>query len=99
MRWERKEQVASVFPGKEEGASLTSAKSRITIQCIFQAAISLRVKRLQIIIAVGMPVGKLSQANQDLSAVLERQFKLLLFLQEALLGNCSPHGLALFLAL
>lgn len=79
--------------------SLTSAKSRITIQCIFQAAISLRVKRLQIIIAVGMPVGKLSQANQDLSLVLERQFKLLLFLQEALLGNCSPHELALFLAL
>lgn len=85
--------------GRRREPSLTSAKSRITIQCIFQAAISLRVKRLQIIIAVGMPVGKLSQANQDLSAVLERQFKLLLFLQEALLGNCSPHGLALFLAL
>lgn len=31
--------------------SLTSAKSRITIQCIFQAVISLRVKRRQIIIA------------------------------------------------
>lgn len=32
--------------------SLTSAKSRITIQCIFQAVISLRVKRRQIIIAL-----------------------------------------------
>lgn len=54
---------------------------------------------MQIIIALGMPVEKLSQANQDLSTVLQRQFKLLLFLQQALLNNYSPHGLALFLAL
>ena len=47
----------------------------------------------------GLPVEKLSQANQDLSTVLQRQFKLLLFLQQALLNNYSPHGLALFLAL
>ena len=54
---------------------------------------------MQIIIALGIPVEKLSQANQDLSTVLERQFKLLPFLQQALLNNYSPHGLALFRAL
>lgn len=76
-------------------------QGRITIPCIFQRTISLRVKKNTNDNYTGIITGHVETVpgKPGPFTMLVRQVKPLFFLQEAFLDNYSPHGLPLFLAL